>query len=185
MYKLTNILSYNCFRKNVLLLYFNIILLPKFFILRTSSTESLKWFKRVIILSDIISRRANVFVHSSFRTHLPHIYCKQTVGAGHVQYKAHDRTDRREILLLVVIRVMFPSLITSQFMHNDHKLYSLLPDGGAADWASPAAPGGAGAVSNWGVRSPKCRFLLPGISGGVVTQCWRSELDELLNGLPE
>ncbi len=168
----------------MLLLYFTIILLPIFFILWTSSTESLKWFKRVIILSDIISRRANVFVYSC-RTHLPHIYCKQTVGAGHVQYKAHDRTDRRDILLLVFIRVMFPSLITSQFMHNDHKLYSLLPDGGAADWASPAAPGGAGAVSNWGVRSPKCRFLLPGISGGVVTQCWRSELDELLNGLPE
>ncbi len=61
--------------------------------------------------------------------------------------KAHDRKDRREILLLVVIRVMFPSLITSQFMHTDHKLYSLLPDGGAADWASSAAPGGAGAVS--------------------------------------
>ncbi len=56
--------------------------------------------------------------------------------------KAHDRKDRREILLLVVIRVMFPSLITSQFMHTDHKLYSLLPDGGAADWASSAAPGG-------------------------------------------
>lgn len=124
-----------------------------------------------------------------FFTHLGLIHLiftvSKTVGAGHVQYKAHDRKDRREILLLVVIRVMFPSLRTPQVMHNDHKLYSLLPDGGAADWASSAAPGGAGAVSNWGVRSPKCRFLLPGISGGVVTQCWRSELDELLNGLPE
>lgn len=140
----------------------------------------------MILLSNIISRRTakervcdNTLIYLIFTV-------SKTVGAGHDQYKAHDRKDRREILLLVVFRVMFPSLITSQFMHTDNKLYSLLPDGGAADWASSAAPpGGAGAVSNWGVRSPKCRFLLPGISGGVVTQCWRSELDELLNDLPE